>query len=66
MSIKELVISTKQFAKTLYAPINAHVEKHGLIIVAGDLLIAHDPNTGRIVITFAIEQTLPAEMTAAE
>lgn len=56
MDIEELVISTKQFAKTLYAPISAHIEKHGLIIVGGDFLIAHDPNTGRIVITFAIEQ----------
>ena len=64
MDIKELVISTKQFAKTLQIPISVHVEKHGLAIVGNHLLIAHDPHTGRIVITFEVAQTLPDEMAA--
>jgi hypothetical protein len=45
---------TKQFAKTLRTPISVHVEKHGLTIVGNDILIAHDPYTGRIVITFEV------------
>jgi hypothetical protein len=66
VDIKELLISTKQFAKTLYGPISTHVEKHGMIVVGNNILIAYDPNSGRIVITFAIQQTLPIEMAAAE
>jgi hypothetical protein len=53
----------KQFAKTLRNPISVHVEKHGLAITGNDLLIAHDPYTGRIVITFEVTQT-PVEMAA--
>jgi len=53
----------KQFTKTLRIPISIHVEKHGLIIAENDLLIAHDPHTGRIVITFEVTQT-PIEMAA--
>jgi hypothetical protein len=44
----------KQFTKTLSAHIRAHVEKHGLVIIENDLLIAHDHLTGRIVITFEV------------
>jgi hypothetical protein len=63
VEIDELMIPTKQFAKTLRGPISAHVEKHGLIIARNDLLIAHDPHTGRIVITFEVEQ-LPISQAA--
>jgi hypothetical protein len=44
----------KQFAKTLDAHIRVHVEKHDLVLIENDLLIAHDPHTGRIVITFEV------------
>jgi hypothetical protein len=44
----------KQFTKTLDAHIRAHVEKHGLVIIENDLLIAHDSLTGRIVVTFEV------------
>jgi hypothetical protein len=56
--------SAKLFARTLREPISAHVEKHGLAVVGGDLLIAHDLRTGRIVITFEIAQTLPVSLAA--
>jgi hypothetical protein len=50
----------KQFTKTLSAHIRAHVEKHGLVIIENDLLIAHDHLTGRLVITFeVVKKTLP-------
>jgi len=64
MVIDELINLTKLFAKTLRAPLSAHVEKHGLVIVRNDLLIAHDPHTGRIVITFEVEQALPVRQAA--
>ena len=64
MVIDELIDLTKLFSKTLREPISAHVEKHGLVIVRNDLLIAHDPHTGRIVITFEVEQALPVRQAA--
>jgi hypothetical protein len=48
----------KQFAKTLDAHIRAHVEKHGLVLIENDLLVAHDPHTGRIVITFEVAKKI--------
>jgi hypothetical protein len=64
VEIDELIHPTKQFAKTLRAPLSNHVEKHGLVIVRNDLLIAHDPHTGRIVITFEVETALPIKEAA--
>jgi hypothetical protein len=50
----------KQFTKTLNAHIRVHVEKYDLVIIENDLLIAHDPLTGRIVITFeVVKKILP-------
>jgi hypothetical protein len=49
---------TKQFAKTLIVPIRAHVKEHGFGIARSDVLIAYDAHSGRVVITFEVEQTL--------
>jgi hypothetical protein len=56
---------TKQFAKTLIVPIRAHVKEHGFGIARSDVLIAYDAHSGRVVITFEVEQTLES-LPAAE
>jgi len=55
---------TKQFTRTLPALIRPHGEKHGLIVAPNDFLVAYDPVTGRIVVTFLVEPIMPIKQAA--